>query len=95
MHENKSGFIDPDGLPRPTKIEFINAMANYYNHNEEWINWPNNPTVRTMQGFNIDKSTDYPLSKALEIITINKMDCTILCDILTLWREYLVSKNIH
>lgn len=32
----------------PTRIEVINAIANYFKHHDEWSQWPTNETTRTL-----------------------------------------------
>src|ERR1022692_3513389 len=44
-----------------TLVELINALANYFKHNEEWAAWPSNETTKVLRYFGINESTEFPL----------------------------------
>lgn len=73
-------------LHEHTQVELINALANFFKHNEEWILWPNNRTAKTLRYYGIDEKTEFPLNKGVEIILDGSGDLRSLCTVLEDWR---------
>ena len=77
-------------------ISFINAMANYYKHYEEWDRWEatgiNKNTIETLLAFGINEETDFPCWEAAKILSGEKFPFNIsfLGEILIGWRKELV-----
>lgn len=73
----------------PTDVEFINALANYFKHHEEWPQWPqwpNNETVKTLRKFGITEKTEFPLKVGSEKLMSYYPDLRGLCQLLETWR---------
>ncbi|MEF9672546.1 hypothetical protein QNM99_10605 [Pseudomonas sp. PCH446] len=51
-----------------TQVEFINALANFFKHNEEWESWPSNETTKALQAFGIVESTAFHLHVGIQNI---------------------------
>lgn len=73
-----------------TKIELINAVANYYKHKDE--SEISGETLKIMNGFNLLKE-DYPFAVALELI-IGNQRITDLADYLFGWRNHVFNSII-
>ena len=69
-------------LGGPTEVEFINALANYFKHHEEWVTWPENETTRTLRSFGISEDTEFPLKAGCEKLIAYYPDLRGLCQIL-------------
>ncbi|RLA42133.1 MAG: hypothetical protein DRR42_23880 [Gammaproteobacteria bacterium] len=76
-----------------TQIEFINALANYFKHNEEWSSWPENETTKALKNFGLTEHTEFPLKSGAEILTGNDSELRLVCEILENWRFWLVEKS--
>jgi hypothetical protein len=71
-------------------VELVNAAANCFKHRDEWgENWPNNTTVRTLAAFSITSASEFPLNKAVGIIT-TELEYSRVSDLLSDWREGLI-----
>lgn len=70
----------------PTLVEFINALANYFKHHEEWDFWPENDTAKTLGHFGIDENTKSPLATGIRILLGDSTDLRGVCEILEDWR---------
>ncbi|GAB2192057.1 hypothetical protein [Sessilibacter sp. MAH2] len=77
-------------------ILFINTMANYYKHYEEWGQWKatgiNKNTIETLLAFDINEETDFPCWEAAKILSGEKFPSNVsfLGEILIDWRKGLV-----
>lgn len=72
-----------------TKIELINAAANYYKHKDE--SELSGDTLRIMEGFGLLKA-DYPLTTALEDL-IGENPIAELSEFLIGWRNHLFNEK--
>ena len=75
-----------------TQIEFINALANYFKHNEEWTSWPENETTKALRNFGLNESTEFPLKSGAELLTGHDSELRLVCEILEDWRFWLVEQ---
>jgi hypothetical protein len=75
-----------------SSIEFINALANYFKHNEEWSTWPENETTKALKYFGLTESTEFPLKSGAEILTGHDSELRLMCEILEDWRSGLIEK---
>ncbi len=79
-----------------SKVQLINAIANYYKHHEEWSDWKvegqNKRTIAALNSCGISKNTPYPCHEAAQIIWPSEVLCELneLLDILVRWREKLL-----
>lgn len=69
-----------------TQVEFINALANFFKHNEEWNAWPTNETTKTLEAYGIVESTEFHLHAGIQKILENSTDLRGLCRVLEGWR---------
>lgn len=74
-----------------TYVELINALANFFKHNEEWSIWPVNETTKTLRYYRIDENTEFPLYQGIKIIIGESSDLRDLCEILEDWRFSLLN----
>jgi hypothetical protein len=78
-----------------TRIQLINAAANYFKHHDEWkTRWPTKghgaQDVKTLGDVGITEKTEFPCIHAVELLgTSYKL--IVLHQILKEWREHLFS----
>jgi hypothetical protein len=72
----------------------INSIANYYKHQDEWVEWPNNYTTKDLADISIDRKTDFPCYEtALKLWPEDKIeDLQNLLHIISNWRSHILSK---
>lgn len=80
-----------NGSHEYTQVELINALANFFKHNEEWVSWPSNGTAKTLRYYGIDENTEFPLNKGVEIVLAGSGDLRSLCSVLEDWRFSLLN----
>ena len=79
-----------------SKVQLINAIANYYKHHEEWSNWKpegkNKRTIAALESCGISENTTYPCHEAAQIIWPSEVLCELneMLDVLVRWRENLL-----
>jgi len=73
-------------------VELINALANYFKHNEEWDSWPNNRTTKIMGYYGIGGSTEFPMNAGIIKIVGESGDLRGLSEVLEAWRESEIQK---
>lgn len=73
-------------------VELINALANYFKHNEEWSSWPKNITTKTLGYFNIIESTEFPMNFGITKIIGESSNLRGLCEVLETWRNSEIRK---
>lgn len=69
-----------------TMVALINALANYFKHNEEWSSWPDNETTKTLRHYGINEETEFPLYTGISAILGEYSDLRGLCEVLEAWR---------
>jgi len=74
-----------------TYVELINALANFFKHNEEWSYWPVNETTKTLRYYGINESTEFPLYSGIKVIVGESTDFRGLCTVLEDWRFSLIN----
>jgi hypothetical protein len=74
-----------------TRIEFINATANYFKHHGEWPQWPTNETTRILAGVGITKDTEFPCVIATQLLSGNTWELIVLHQIVKEWRANVLS----
>lgn len=77
-----------------SRISFINEIANYYKHHDEWDGWPKRDTTEVLAKVGIDESTDFPCYEAAKRLLDEKEDQNLenLLSIISEWRKYVLSK---
>ena len=76
-------------VPGATRIEAINATANYFKHNEEWSQWPANETTRTLNRMGITHSTEFPCAETMRLFCGDRWRLIILHQVVREWREHI------
>jgi len=67
-------------------VQLINALANFFKHNEEWSSWPSNETTKTLRYYGVNESTEFPLYTGVSAILGESTDLRGLCEVLEAWR---------
>jgi hypothetical protein len=88
-----------DELPGTTvtKIELIDAIANYYKHHDEWdtgsATGRNQRTISTLRGAGIIAEDDFPCRRAAEILWANNdsSDLRPLLSLISDWRQAVIA----
>ncbi|MDQ3115454.1 MAG: hypothetical protein M3Q86_02410 [Verrucomicrobiota bacterium] len=76
-------------VPGTTRMEAINATANYFKHKDEWSHWPIGETTRTLARIGINASTEFPCSEAARFFCGDGWKLIILHQIVKEWREHI------
>ncbi len=74
----------------PTRIELINATANYFKHHDEWSGWPGNQTTRTLSRVGISQRTEFPCIEARRILCGDRWALAVFHQIIQEWRAYVL-----
>jgi hypothetical protein len=74
----------------PTRIELINAAANYFKHHDEWSQWPDNETTRTLSRVGITQQSEFPCIEAVRIFCGDSWRLMVLHQIVREWREHVL-----
>jgi hypothetical protein len=90
--KNHNGYLVGLGV---TKLEFCDAMANYFKHQDEWPDWSasghHQRTVSVLQNAGINQKDEYICVKAMEILLqIKEYDLTPLLQLLSTWRKSVI-----
>jgi hypothetical protein len=76
-----------------TRIQLINASANYFKHHDEWSRWPTRGKgaydTKTLGRVGIDEKTEFPCIDAIELLCGSNWDLIALYQILKEWRAHL------
>jgi hypothetical protein len=72
-----------------TRIELINAAANYFKHHDEWSQWPTNETTRTLSRIGIAQQNEFPCSDAARIFCGDNWKLVVLHQIVQEWRTHV------
>ncbi len=80
-----------------TRIEVINAVANYFKHHDEWPRWP---TAKKDQGFQdaetmrhvgISETADHPCIEATNLLCGTSWELIVLHQIVQEWRAHVIT----
>jgi hypothetical protein len=78
-----------------TRIQLINASANYFKHHDEWgMRWPTNYDTETLGKVGITEKTDFPCIDAVELLCDTSWELNELLQILKEWRAHLFSTSL-
>ena len=81
---------DPVTLHRgPTRIQVINATANYFKHHDEWLAWPNNETTQALRRVGITENTEFPCVEATQLFCGRSWEFIVLHQIVREWRAHV------
>jgi len=76
-----------------TRIQLINASANYFKHHDEWAQWPTRGKgaydTKTLGRVGINEKTESPCIDAIELLCGTSWDLIALHKILKEWRAHL------
>ncbi len=80
-----------------TRIELINAVANYFKHHDQWTRWPTGsdqgaPDTRTLRTVGITAQTEFPSIDAVDLLCGTSWELIVLHQIVKEWRAHLFSK---
>ena len=74
-----------------TRIELVNAIANYFKHHVEWSDWPANKTTQVLSRVGITKTTDFPCVEATRLLCGELWEMIVLHQIVREWRTHIFS----
>ena len=74
-----------------TRIEIMNATANYFKHHDEWSQWPTNETTRILASVGITDKTESPCVQAIRRFSGSTWELILLPQIVKEWRTHVFS----
>jgi hypothetical protein len=79
-----------------TRIQLINASANYFKHHDEWPRWPTGSDhgardTETLNSVGITEKTEFPCIDAVELLCGTSWELNVLLQIMEEWRAHLFS----
>ena len=79
-----------------TRIQLINASANYFKHHDEWARWPTGSErgahdTRALGCVGITEKTEFPCIAAVDLLCGTSWELIVLHQILKEWRVHLFS----
>jgi len=74
-----------------TRIQLINASANYFKHHDEWTRWPTNYDTETLGKVGITEKTEFLCIDAVGLLCDTSWELNKLLQILKEWRAHLFS----
>jgi len=94
---NKIVYYSDDCQPwcnQVSRIRLINSIANYYKHQDEWVEWPTNHTTKDLAEIGIVENTDFPCYEAaLKLWQENDIGkLQNLSQIVSNWRTHILSQ---
>jgi len=78
-----------------TRIQLINASANYFKHHDEWARWPTRGKgahdTKTLGSVGITEKTEFPCIDAVDLLCGTSWELIVLYQIMKEWRAHLFS----
>ncbi len=79
-----------------TRIQLINATANYFKHHDEWARWPTGSDLgandtKVLGCVDITEKTEFPCINAVDLLCGTSWKLIVLHQALKEWREHLFS----
>ena len=79
-----------------TRIQLINACANYFKHHDEWARWPSGNDrgahdTKALASVGITEKTEFPCIAAVDLLCGPSWEVIVLHQILKEWRMHLFS----
>jgi hypothetical protein len=75
-----------------TRIQLINASANYFKHHDEWTRWPTNYDTETLGKVGITEKTEFPCIDAVDLLCGTSWELNELLQILKEWRVHMIKR---
>jgi hypothetical protein len=72
-----------------TRIELINATANYFKHHDEWSSWPASETTEILGRVGITEQSEFPCATITELFCGNGWEFIVVHQIVRDWRKNL------
>jgi hypothetical protein len=77
-----------------TRIQLINASANYFKHHDEWVRWPTGSDrgahdTKALRSVGITEKTEFPCIDAVDLLCGTSWELIVLHQILKEWRVHL------
>ena len=72
-----------------TRIELINATANYFKHHDEWSGWPTNETTHTLSRVGISQRSEFPCIDSTRIFCGDSWQLIVVHQIVQEWRTHV------
>ena len=72
-----------------TRIQLVNAVANYFKHHDEWSDWPANETTQILGRVGITKTADFPCVEATRLLCGESWKMIVLHQIVREWRAHI------
>jgi hypothetical protein len=81
-----------------TRIELINASANYFKHHDEWLRWPTEndlgvPDTEILGRVGITQKTEFPCVEAVNLLCGSSWKLIVLHQIVKEWRAHVINKT--
>ncbi len=73
---------------KATRIEVINATANYFKHHDEWSGWPADKTTRILSSVGITQLTEFPCIEATELFCGKSWEFVVVHQVVKEWRVH-------
>ena len=74
-----------------TRIQLVNAIANYFKHHDEWSDWPANKTTQVLGRVGITKTTEFRCVEATRLLCGESWEMVLLLQIVREWRTHIFS----
>lgn len=79
-----------------TRMQLINASANYFKHHDEWGRWPMGRDrgaydTKTLSRVGITEKTEFPCIDAVDLLCGTSWELIVLHQVLKEWRVHLFS----
>ena len=74
-----------------TRIEIVNAVANYFKHHDEWLRWPMSETTRILASVGITDKSEFPCVQAVHLFSGTTCELIVLHQIVKEWRVHVFS----
>lgn len=79
-----------------TRIQLINASANYFKHHDEWARWPTGNDrgvhdITTLASVGITEKTEFPCIDAIDLLCGTNWKLIVVHQIVKEWRAHVFS----
>ncbi len=79
-----------------TRVQLINASANYFKHHDEWARWPRGSDrgahdTKALASVGITEKTEFPCIDAVDLLCGTSWELIVLHHFLQEWRAHLFS----
>ena len=77
-----------------TRIEVINATANYFKHHEEWSGWPATETTQILSSVGITQRTELPCIEVTELFCGKSWEFVVVHQVVKEWRLHVLNSLV-